>query len=222
VRHRVPELADRQARVVLDATDVEVVAASDLQLLLVGGRVGGKLHGDEDVRLTIEFSAQSKEDHDGKSTAAEEALASGWGGKAVAEVGVDARPQQEVGNVLGLVVVLGQDNGKRQEDGVVVELPKDGEHGKVEADLVGLRKVERGVRELLDGPRVARPRLFVSVASVEDGVIEVPELLFDDKLPNGGRSDGHDEDFVGVLTLQKLLENFLLVLGEGVGVIVGQ
>ena len=222
MRHRVPELADRQARVVLDATDVEVVAASDLQLLLVGGRVGGKLHGDEDVRLTIEFSAQSKEDHDGESTAAEEALASGWGGKAVAEVGVDARPQQEVGNLLGLVVVLGQDNGKRQEDGVVVELPKDGEHGKVEADLVGLRKVERGVRELLDGPRVARPRLFVSVASVEDAEIEGLVVLLHNPLPDGGRSNRHDEELVGVLTLQKLLENFLLVLGEGVGVIVGQ
>ena len=222
MRHRVPELADRQARVVLDGTDVEVVAASDLQLLLVGGRVGGKLHGDEDVRLTIEFSAQSKEDHDGKSTAAEEPLASGWGGKAVAEVGVDARPQQEVGNVLGLVVVLGQDNGKRQEDGVVVELPKDGEHGKVEADLVGLRKVERGVRELLDGPRVARPRLFVSVASVEDAEIEGLVVLLHNPLPDGGRSNRHDEELVGVLTLQKLLENFLLVLGEGVGVIVGQ
>ena len=222
MRHRVPELADRQARVVLDATDVEVVAASDLQLLLVGGRVGGKLHGDEDVRLTIEFSAQSKEDHDGESTAAEEALSSGWGGKAVAEVGVDARPQQEVGNVLGLVVVLGQDNGKRQEDGVVVELPKDGEHGKVEADLVGLRKVEVGLRELLDGPRVARPRLFVSVASVEDAEIEGLVVLLHDPLPDGGRSNRHDEELVGVLTLQKLLENFLLVLGEGVGVIVGQ
>ena len=222
MRHRVPELADRQARVVLDGTDVEVVAASDLQLLLVGGRVGGKLHGDEDVRLTIEFSAQSKEDHDGKSTAAEEALASGWGGKAVAEVGVDARPQQELRHLLGLVVVLGQDNGKRQEDGVVVELPKDGEHGKVEADLVGLRKVERGVRELLDGPRVARPRLFVSVASVEDAEIEGLVVLLHDPLPDGGRSNRHDEELVGVLTLQKLLENFLLVLGEGVGVIVGQ
>ena len=222
MRHGVSELTDLQARVVLDAADVEVVAASNLQLLLVGGRVGGELHGDDDVGLSIKFAAKTKGDDDGESTAAEEALASGWGGKAVAEVGVDARPQQEVGNVLGLVVVLGQDNGKRQEDGVVVELPKDGEHGKVEADLVGLRKVERGVRELLDGPRVARPRLFVSVASVEDAEIEGLVVLLHDPLPDGGRSNRHDEELVGVLTLQKLLENFLLVLGEGVGVIVGQ
>ena len=197
-----------------------MVAASNLQLLLVGGRVGGELHGDDDVGLSIKFAAKTKGDDDGESTAAEEALASGWGGKAVAEVGVDARPQQEVGNVLGLVVVLGQDNGKRQEDGVVVELPKDGEHGKVEADLVGLRKVEVGLRELLDGPRVARPRLFVSVASLQDAVIEGLVVLLDNPLPDGGRSNRHDEELVGVLTLQKLLENVVLVLGEGVGVFV--
>ena len=125
-------------------------------------------------------------------------------------------------NLLGLVVVLGQDHGKGQKDWVVVEFSKDGEHCEEDADLVGLCEVEMGLRELLNCPRVAWPRLFVGVASVHDGVIEVPELLLDDELPNGGRSDGHDEDFVGVLTLQKLLQDVVLVLGEGIRVVGGQ
>ena len=180
------------------------------------------LHCDHDVGLPVQFSPEAIEDNDSKPTAAENSVASSGAREAVAEVVEDAGLQQEVRDLLGLVVVLGQDNGEGQEDWVVVEFAKNLKHCEEDADLVGLCEVEMGLRELLNCPRVAWPRLFVGVASVHDGVIEVPELLLDDELPNGGRSDGHDEDFVGVLTLQKLLQDVVLVLGEGIRVVGGQ